>query len=50
MSLTGRLATAKNLHATIRISHALTTFVVTEMQAGIIRIADEQRGESPAVV
>ena len=40
----------KDLHATIRIPHALTMFVVTEAQAAMIRTAYEQRGEFSAAV
>src|SRR5262245_46143213 len=45
-----RLATAKDLHATIRIPHALPMFVVTEAQAAMIRSIHEQRGEFSAAV
>jgi hypothetical protein len=40
----------KDLHATIRISHALTMFVVTEAQAAKIRATYEQRGEFSAAI
>ena len=36
--------------ATIRISHALTMFAVTEAQAAMIRATYEQRGEFSAAV
>jgi hypothetical protein len=39
-----------DLPATIRISHALTMFVVTEAKAAMIRTAYEQRGEFSAAV
>jgi hypothetical protein len=38
------------LHATIRIPHPLTVFVVTEAQAAMIRATYEQRGEFSAAV
>jgi hypothetical protein len=38
------------LYATIRISHALAMFVVTEAQAAMIRATYEQRGEFSAAV
>ena len=40
----------KDLRATIRVSHHLTMFVVTEAQAATIRTAYEQRGEFYAAV
>jgi hypothetical protein len=40
----------KDLHATIRIPHPLTMFVVTEAQAAAIRATYEQRGEFSAAV
>jgi hypothetical protein len=40
----------KDLHATIRISHALSMFVVTEAQAAVIRATYEQHGEFSAAV
>src|SRR6185437_6710482 len=49
-SLTTDLATAKYLHATLSIPHALTMFVVTEAQAAAIRTAHEQHGEFSAAV
>ena len=40
----------KDLRTTIRVSHPLTMFVVTEAQAAAIRAAYEQRGEFSAAV
>ena len=40
----------KDLHTTIRLSHALTMFVVTEAEAAAIRATYEQRGEFSAAV
>ena len=40
----------KDLRATIRVSHTLTMFVVTEAQAAMIRATYEQRGELSAAV
>jgi hypothetical protein len=40
----------KDLRATIRVSHPLTMFVVTEAQAATIRTAYEQRGEFYAAI
>jgi hypothetical protein len=40
----------KDLHATIRISHALAMFVISEADAATIRTAYEQRGEFSAAV
>ena len=38
------------MHATVRISHVLMMFVVTEAQAAAIRTAYEQGGEFSAAV
>ena len=40
----------RDLPATIRISHALTMFVISAAQAAMIRAAYEQRGEFSAAV